>query len=345
LHDNRIMKGLRRLVFVIGFGLAGSAALAQAPRCEFDGKIVFAGLDWDSNAFHTALAQRIVRDGYGCAVDTIPGATIPLINGMARGDIQVIMEIWKSNQPPSWTDGVASGKLVEVGVNFPDAVQGWFVPKYLVQGPQAPAPGLKSVADLPKYKALFADPEEPAKGRFLNCPAGWQCELFNSKKIAAYGVSGSFTNFRPGTGAALDAAITSAVKRRRPVLFYYWGPTWLLGQLGDQLVMLHEPPYDAAVWQALSDAKNVDEVKAATAYPTVQVVIGARRDFLDQAPELHRFLAAYRTSGKLVSQALAYMQQTTGSADDAARHFLQARADVWTAWVPPAVAARVKSKL
>jgi glycine betaine/proline transport system substrate-binding protein len=331
----------------VGTFMAGMQGLAQGQgaRCEVDRKVVFAGLDWDSNAFHTAVAQRIVRDGFGCEVDTIPGSTIPLINGVARGDIQVIMEVWKSNTPPSWSEGVAAGKLVEVGVNFPDAVQGWFVPRYLVAGANAPAKGLKSVADLPKFKALFADPEEPNKGRFLNCPAGWQCELFNSKKLAAYGLNDSYTNFRPGTGAALDAAITSAVKRQRPVLFYYWGPTWLLGQLSTELVMLDEPPYDAAKWQALADAKDPKDVREATAYPTVQVVVGASKAFVDKAPAIHRFLRNYRTSAQLVSEALAYMQQHKGSADDAARNFLKTREDLWLTWVPPEVAARVKAGL
>jgi glycine betaine/proline transport system substrate-binding protein len=340
-----------KLDLLAGIALATVALLwpptasAQAPRCEVDQKVVFAGLDWDSNAFHTAVAQRIVRDGFGCAVDAIPGSTIPLINGMARGDIQVIMEVWKSNTPPSWTQGVAAGKLVEVGVNFPDATQGWFVPRYLVQGVDAPAKGLKSVRDLPKFKALFADPEEKNKGRFLNCPAGWQCELFNSKKLAAYGLEADFTNFRPGTGAALDAAIVSAVKRQRPVLFYYWGPTWLLGQLGKDLVMLEEPAFDEATWKALADTKDPKDVKAATAYPVVQVVVGATRAFVDKAPAIHAFLKNYRTTGQLVSEALAYMQDTKGSADDAARHFLKTHEDVWLPWVPPAVAERIKARL
>jgi glycine betaine/proline transport system substrate-binding protein len=55
------------------------------------------------------------------------------------------------------------------------------VPRYIVEGPGAVAPGLRSVADLPDYVALFADPEEPGKGRFYNCPAGWVCEVINSK--------------------------------------------------------------------------------------------------------------------------------------------------------------------
>ena len=326
--------------------LALLAALpASAQRCEVEHRIVFAGLDWDSNAFHTAVAQRILKDGMKCAVDLVPGTTIPLFNGMARGDIHLVMEVWASNTPPSWTAGVAAGKLVEVGVNFPDATQGWFVPKYLVQGDKAQAKGLKSVADLPRFKALFADPEEPAKGRFLNCIAGWQCELFNTKKLHAYGLTEHFTNFRPGTGAALDAAVLSALKRQKPVLFYYWGPTWLLGQVGDDLMMLEEPAYEEAKWKALAELKDPGQARQATAYPVVEVRIGANRAFLDKAPQIRAFLQRYRTNAKLVSEALAYLQQTKGSADDAARQFLKTHGEVWESWVAPDVAARVKAAL
>lgn len=325
--------------------LLGIAALAPVRACEVDHPVVFAGLDWDSNAFHTAVAQRILKDGMGCAVDLIPGSTIPLHNGMARGDIHVMMEVWASNTPPSWTAGVAAGTLVELGVNFPDAVQGWFVPRYLVQGDKAPAKGLKSVTDLPRHKALFRDPEDPGKGRFLNCIAGWQCEVTNTKKLHAYGLTEHYTNFRPGTGAALDAAILSAIKRRRPVLFYYWGPTWLLGQVGEDVVMLEEPAYDAATWKALMDLKDPRDARQATAYPVVEVWIGANKAFVDKAPAIRAFLQKYRTTARLVSEALAHMQRTKGSADDAARHFLKTRPEAWQDWVTPEVAQRVKAAL
>lgn len=326
--------------------LAAASGLPFAARaCEVDHEVVFAGLDWDSNAFHTAVAQRILRDGMGCRVDVIRGSTIPLFNAMARGDMHVMMEVWSNNTPPSWSAGVAAGKLVEVGVNYPDALQGWFVPKYLVDGTQAPARGLKSVADLPRFKALFRDPEDPGKGRFLNCIAGWQCELVNTKKLHAYGLAAHFTNFRPGTGAALDAAIVSALKRKRPVLFYYWGPTWLLGQIGDQVVMLEEPPYDAARWATLDRVADPRDARDATAYPVVEVRIGASKAFLDRAPQIRGFLQRYRTSAALVSEALAYMQRTQGSADDAARHFLKTHMELWTSWVMPEVAARVRAAL
>lgn len=324
-----------------------SAARAQqpAPSCELAHPVVFAGLDYDSNAFHTEVARFILEHGYGCATDSLPGALVPLHNGMRRGEVHVVMEVWKSNTPESWREGLAEGSLVEVGTNFPDASEGWYVPRYLIEGDDAPAAGLRSVADLPKFKDVFRDPEEPAKGRFLNCIAGWHCETVNTKKLYAYGLSAHFTNFRPGTGAALNAAVESAFKRKRAVLFYHWGPTWLLGKLGDQAVKLEEPPFDAATWKALLELEDPTQATAATDFPVVEVVIGANAGFIRSAPALAAFLAAYQTTSAQVSAALAWMQDNDARADAAARHFLSTQDAVWTQWVPPAVAARVKAAL
>ena len=53
--------------------------------------------------------------------------------------------------------------------------------------------------------------------------------MVNSKKLVAYGLDDDLHNFR-GSGEALDAAVESAVLQGQPILFYYWGPTWLLGK-------------------------------------------------------------------------------------------------------------------
>ena len=71
-------------------------------------------------------------------------------------------------------------------LNFPDGIQGWFVPRYLVEGDssrkiEALAPNLKIVSDLIKYKKLFVELENPNIGRFYNCMLGWACEDINSK--------------------------------------------------------------------------------------------------------------------------------------------------------------------
>lgn len=327
---------MRILLIVLMMVIAVESALA----CDVDRPVVFAGMDWQSNAFHTAVAQKVLEAGYNCKTDVLPGTTIPLLQGVAQGDIDVVMEVWKDNVTEVWNRGLRRGQVVELGTNFPDAVQGWYVPRYLVEGSDAVAPGLKAVSDLPAYKALFVDPEEPQKGRFYNCIAGWNCEVINSAKLKAYGLDDYFTNFRPGTGAALAAAIASAFIREKPIVTYYWGPTWVLGKY--DMVMLDEPPYEAEVFTALATS---DYPVRATAYPVVEVVIGANRRFAEQAPTIIAFLKRYETDAALVSDALAYMEETAGTAEDAANNFLNTRFDLWSSWVDESTASRIRESL
>lgn len=332
---------MRAFMFLAACAISFAASHAEAEaRCDIARPIVFAGIDYDSARFHNSLAQRILTDGYGCKTDQIPGQVIPLLTGLARGDVDVVMEVWTANPAQAWLDGRKTGRTVSLGVNFPDAREAWYVPRYLVEGAGAPAPDLRSVRDLPRYAKLFEDPEEPGKGRFLNCPAGWQCEVVNSKKLAAYGLADSFTNFRAGTGEAMAAAIESAVKRKRPILFYYWGPTWLLGKY--DFVALEEPPFDPTVW---SELMRSDDPTRATAYPSSDVIIGANRAFVEQAPTVAGFLRNYETTSRDVSEALAYMRDHDVQPAEAARWFLETRQAVWTKWVPAEVAARVKARL
>ena len=325
-------------------GLALAAFLASNPvfatGCDVTRPVVLAGLDYDSAAFDNAVAKAILTKGYGCKVDILPGTVLPLVAWLARGDVDVLMEVWTANPAEAWVKAEREGKAVRLGTNFADTQEGWFVPRYVVEGANAPAPGLKAVNDLAGHKALFADPEEPGKGRFYNCPAGWQCELINSRKLKAYGLDTEFVNFRPGTGEALAAAVEGAVRRRRPILFYYWSPTWLLGKY--DFVKLDEPPFDQAIWDAL---KASDNPTAATAYPANTVVIGANAEFARQAPNIVALFRNWRSSNEIVSEALAYMREHNATADDAALRFLKTRPEVWTPWVPQDVAERIRAAL
>lgn len=326
---------------VLALPAALPAHAATVDTCPLDRPVVFAGLDWDSARFHNAVAARLLRDGYGCETEEIPGATIPLTNGLARGDVDVMMEVWRNNLAQAWLDAAARGAVRDIGPNFPDAVQGWYVPAYVVEGPEAPAPALRHVADLKAHADLFRDREEPDKGRFYNCIAGWACEIVNTRKLEAYGLDAHYTNFLPGTGEALTAAIAGAVKRKRPILFYHWSPTWVTGLY--DLVRLEEPPYDAETFERLKDPSA--PIDGATAYPPAVVAVGVNSGFAESAPELVRVLTAYETTAALVATALARMREHGMSADEAAAAFLAANPERWRGWLAPEAAARVAASL
>jgi glycine betaine/proline transport system substrate-binding protein len=321
---------------------------AQEANCDgLDRPVVFAGLDWDSNSFNNGIAGFILEHGYGCNVDVIPGSTIPLLNGMIRGDIDITMEMWIPNVRDAWETAEEDGDVAAVGISYPDATQEWYVPRYLVEGEDAPAPDLVSVDDLPRYKELFEDPEQPDKGRFYNCILGWGCEVMNTKKLIAYGLTEHYTNFRPGTGGALAAAIESHILREEPIVFYYWGPTWVLGKVGDEVVALEEPAYDEEIWNQLADMdqSEITPETPATAYPTVEVSIAVNTEFQEAAPGLIDFLSEYRLDAATISSALAYMQDETASAQEAAEWWLSNNEDEWSTWVSDEVAERVSAAL
>ena len=318
-----------------------SLSPAQAETCPIDRPIVFAGLDWDSARFHNAVASRLLETGLGCEATEIPGSTIPLTNGLARGDVDVLMEVWRNNLAEAWVKAAERGQVMDIGPNFPDAEQGWYVPRYVVEGPDAPAPDLKSVADLPRYKDLFRDREEPGMGRFYNCIAGWSCEIVNTRKLEAYGLDEHYTNFLPGTAEALAAAVAGAVKRGRPILFYYWSPTWLAGLY--DVVKLDEPPYDAAAFAALRDPDA--PLLGGVAYANAIVAVGVNSGFAEAAPDIIRLLKNYNTTSQMVSDALGQMRENDLSAEQAADWFLARNPTHWESWVSEPQRARLLAYL
>lgn len=235
---------------------------------------------------------------------------------------------------------------------FDDAIQAWYVPRYVIEGDaergiEALAPDLRSVEDIGRYAELFRDPEQPDRGRFHNCIIGWQCELINTVKLHAYGLADAFSNFNPGTGVALASSMEGAYLRGEPWFGYYWSPTWVLGKL--DMVRLEEPPYSDACWnemETLMEAGTPELAENACAYPASTTLVGLGSRFKDEAsPEIKAFLAEMVMPSDLVNELLAYMQDTGASRMETAHVFLRERPEVWSAWLDDETAARVLAGL
>ena len=337
-----------RLTFAAaGLMLAASASGANASYCG-DGKTVtFAGIDWESGAFITEVMKTILAKGYDCQVDSIPGNSVTLEQATANNDVQIFAEEWLGRSDV-WNKAVEEKKVVAVGKTFVGASEGWFVPDYVVHGDparniEAKAPDLKSVSQLtdPKIAEIFADPEEPSKGRFLNCPSGWTCEGVSTAKLEAYKLDEAYVNFRPGTGTALDAAITSAYLQGEPILFYYWSPTAIMGKF--KLIQLEEPAYNEACWKELSSANGKRD--EGCAFPSVDVAYGVNSTFASEAPEIVEILEKATFPLEEVNASLAYMADNKVDATAAAAEFLKTKGDIWSKWVSDEARGKIEAGL
>jgi glycine betaine/proline transport system substrate-binding protein len=301
--------------------------------------LTFADVSWDSVQVHNRIAGFIIEHGYGypeCQYTF--GDSLPLLQGLSKGSIDIYMEVWADNYRDAWEEILANGTVKKLGTNFPDAPQGWYVPTYMIEGDaergiKPLAPDLKSVNDLARYGELFADPEVPNKGRFHNSPPGWKVTDYNQAKINAYGLDKTFNVFSTGSEAALTTSMVSAYEKGKPWLGYYWEPTWVMGKLS--MTLLEEPEYDQSAWNE----------NRGCAYPDAEVLIGINSKLEENAPEIIAFLKNYATTLEHNNDFLAYMSDNDGKADAAAVYFLKKYPDVWKSWIPADVGAKVAEAL
>jgi glycine betaine/proline transport system substrate-binding protein len=328
------MTKTKTLATTTAIALALTLGAGAAQACELDRPVRMADGNWDAIQVFNSIAARILETGYECETEMVTGAMVPLFAALGRGDVDVFMDVWIPNNQEVWAETQEDG-AVELGVMYNDATEGWYVPRFVIEGDadrgiEAMAPDLQTVADLADHWELFTDPEDPDMGRFLNCPIGWGCEQRNNDRLVAYGLDETYVNFRPGTGAALDSAFASANRRGVPVLGYYWEPTWLLGV--HDMVKLDEP--------ACTDDETV-----ACAFSQTPASVVASGEFVEAADALEAFFAAMQTSSAEVSAILAYMQENDADRDAAAEYYLRTFGDTWSAWVTDEAAARINDAL
>lgn len=326
--------------------LSGGAQAATPQWCAGGTPVKFALATWESAQYFTEIIRFIVTHGYDCKTETLTGSNAIMEAALVANDLQVYPEQWEG-RTKIVMQGRADGKVELAGNIFVGGSrEGWFVPDYVINGDpkrgiKPMAPDLKSVADLPRYKDLFKDDEDPSRGRFLNCPTGWDCERINNQKFKAYKLAATYTNFRPGTGGTLDATISSHYERGKPVLFFYWSPASLMGKY--KFAQLQEPEFNEKCWKTLFNTTTDDVCGSAT--PSFKLTIGVSTPFVKAAPEVIAFFNKLSIPPDTVNRAIIEMVERKVSGAVVAKEFLQKNKALWKQWVPADVADKVDAKL
>ena len=336
--EKEVIKEVQKIVEV-------EVEVPEGPKRE----IVFGGLNWDSALVQNGIARYIVEHGYGHKTSQVEGATVPLFQGLRKGDIDITMEIWLPNQNVVWNEAVKAGEVIPVGKSLEDNWQSTFlIPAYV----QAANPDLDSVEDLKeeKYKALFAEPDSSGKAVLWGCIAGWACRGVQEGteagpgQISAYGLSDHVELRDPGTSGALAAAIEGAVKKEDPILFYYWGPTKLMLDLNYPVDIVDLAQPDP------STCANNDPVNGC-AFPPAEIMIAMNTELVHEAPYLIQFFNKWDWSAGNQLGADAWYGENSGNYDTSEEAF-EATAvwylsnnDAWQSWVPEDVLAKVLAAL
>ena len=295
--------------------------------------IVFSDLNWTSAQFQNRVAQYIVEKGYGYPTDVVFGATLPLLQGLRRGDTQVTMEIWLPNQTEAWMAAQESGEVVTIGKSLGKDWQSAFViPAYL----QDQYPELDSVEDLKeeRFRMLFATSETDGKARLVSCAIGWVCEEVNAQQIEGYGLSDHIYVVNPGDGAAANASLYGAYESGEPWLGYQWGTNEPAVEL--DLIQLKEPEHSRECWSTTK----------ACAYEPSTITIAVRSDLIRRAPDVVEMLRSYELNIDRYKEVGKWRRENRNAGmNDTALWWLKSNEDLWATWVTSEAADSIRLAL
>jgi glycine betaine/proline transport system substrate-binding protein len=319
-----------------------AAAAPQAASTPVCGKVTVANMNWQSAEVLAHIDNIILSKGYGCEVELVPGDTMPTLTAMMeKGQPDVAPEAWVNAVRQPLDAAVKEGKLHYAARSLSDGgLEGWWIPKYIADA----HPDIKTIDDALKHPELFPSTENKKKGAVHNCPSGWNCQLTTGNAFKAWGAAKQgFLLVDTGSAAGLDGSIAKAYERKQGWLGYYWAPTSILGKY--EMVKLDAGvPHDKDAWEACNSKAECDKPqKSDWARAEVFTVVTDR--FQKAGGPAVDYLNKRGWSNDTVNRLLAWMSDNQATGADGAAYFLKTQPEVWSAWVSPEVAEKVKASL
>ena len=309
------------------------------------GSLTMAEMNWASAELMAHVDKIILEKGYGCDVELVAGATMPTFTSMnEKGQPDVAAELWANAVRDPLKKAVDEGRLhIASAAPMTGLGEGWWIrPHTAIKHPE-----VKTALDIMKRPDLFPHKEDPSKGAFVGCPAGWGCQLANANLFRAFEMEKKgWVLVDPGSAAGLDGSMAKAVERGENWFGYYWSPTSMIGKYKMVPVDFGVPFAGSDNWDGCivkPEQECANPMPSAWTKSVVNTVITDR--FKKAGGTAAHYLSQRVYPGAIMNGMLVYMADNQAGGDDAAIEFLQKHEDVWTNWVSSDVAAKVKASL
>ena len=324
--------------------IASALLLSTSANAASCGKITIADMNWASASFMAHVDKNILT-AMGCEVELVAGSTMPTWTSMnEKGEPDVAPELWVNTVGADLLDSAVGAGRMYIGNAAPveGLGEGWWITPYT----QDANPELITVEDVIARPDLFPDKEDPSKGFFMGCPAGWGCQLASQSLFKAHGMAEKgWILGDPGTSAGLNGSIAKASEQGENWFGYYWAPTTFLAKYDLRAVDLG-PFAGSENWDCvILGADNCADPKP-SGWTVSRVNTMLSENFSYNGPkEANAYFAARVYPFTVLNSILVYMDENQATGADAAIHFLSNEGDTWKAWVDADVAAEVEAAL
>ncbi|WP_018140267.1 glycine betaine ABC transporter substrate-binding protein [Thioalkalivibrio sp. ALJ7] len=170
---------------------------------------------WSDAEFVTKLAERVIEDEMGYSVELIQTDIAPQYQGLAAGDIDLMLMAWLPGTHEDYMERVGQD-IVNLGPLYGDARLGWVVPNYV------PEDELGSIEDLKKDSV-----RDKLDGRITGIDPGAGLTRLSEDAIETYGLDGY--DLQISSGAGMTSALDRAIRRDEWIVVTGWSPHWKFG--------------------------------------------------------------------------------------------------------------------
>ena len=317
---------------IVGVFAAGGAQAACA-------KVTIADMNWPSASLMANVDKIILKHGYDCDAELVPGDTMPTGTSMIeKGEPDIAPELWSNSFADALKKGVAEKRLRVAGKSLSDGgEEGFWVPQYMVDK----NPSIATIAGIKKNAKLFKHPEDPDKSGFIGCPAGWNCQITSEHQFTALKLADAgFDLVDPGSAAGLDGSIAKAYEREQAWFGYYWAPTAILGKY-KMVKVDFGVGVDLAHWKSCISQAECAKPKPSM-FPSSPVQTVTTESFAAKTSAAYEYLTKRAFTNADMNGLLVWVDNNQADGETAAMYFLKTQEAQWTAWLPADVAAKVK---
>nr|WP_256489300.1 ABC transporter substrate-binding protein [Pleionea sp. CnH1-48] len=291
--------------------------------------IVIAENDWSSQIILSHIAGILLeREGYQVAYR--PTGTAHQFKAIARGLIDIQVEVWPGILNKDFEQLVSSGNLIDAGTHDAKTREEWWYPLYVKEL----CPGLPDWQALKDCDDLFMTPETAPKGRFLGGP--WN--RLDQKRLDALNLN--YTIIHAPHASTLWSELAAAYAQKTPIILYNWQPNSMQAVYEGEFVEFpeHHPecntqPEYGADPQQFFDCGNPKHgiLKKAVSL-----------DLLKQWPCAAEMIRRFNFDNRSIAELSHQMDALGFTRKEVAHNWINHNESVWQQWLPDKCQQQVK---